>query len=68
MIQDKQEHTEMPTREGRLVVALSKTLLDKDIDAAFRIIGEYLDDTELQVSEEVIDEYRFAERIKPTTS
>lgn len=65
MTQDKEEHAEVLTRQGRLVVALSKTLFDSDIDGAFRVMGEYLDDNGLQVSEEVIQEYRFAERIKP---
>lgn len=67
MTQNKEEHAEVLTRQGRLVVALSKTLFDRDVDGAFRVMGEYLDDNRLQVSEEVIQEYRFAERIKSTT-
>jgi len=67
MAPDKNEDAELPTREGRLVVALSKSLFDRDVDSAFRIMGEYLDEHNLQVSEDVIEEYRFAQRIKLTT-
>jgi len=59
-----EEVSELPTSEGRLIVALSKALFGKDIDAAFRIMGQYLDEHNLQVTETVIEEYRFAERIK----
>lgn len=64
MAPSEDETSELPTNEGRLVVALSKALFDKDVDTAFQIMGEYLDQHDLQVSEAVIVEYRFADRVK----
>lgn len=58
-----EEDSGLPTIEGRLVVAMSKALFDKDIDSAFRIMGEYLDEHELRVSRKVIEEFEFAKRV-----
>lgn len=54
----------LPTEEGRLVIKVSRALFKKDVDAALRILGEYLDKHRLQVSADVMREYEVAGRVR----
>lgn len=55
--------SDMPTEEGRLVIMVTRALFKKDVDETLRIFGEYMDKHRLQVSAEVIQEYKAAGRI-----
>lgn len=54
------------TVEGMLVVELSRALFSSDIDETFRILGRHMDKHQFQVSNDVIEEYHLAGRIRPT--
>ena len=54
------------TKEASLLVQSSKALFARDVNEVFRIIGDYLDEHELKVSQKVIEEYRDAGRIHDT--
>lgn len=62
MVNEKEESGEL-TEEGMLVVELTRALFSQDIDEAFRILGRHMDKNNLQISTEVLDEYRLAGRI-----
>lgn len=64
MTSEENQNRDLPTEEGRLVVQLSKALFVKDIDLTFRTLGEYMDRNHLKVSAKVLQEYRFADRIR----
>ena len=53
------------TKEGALIVGLTKALVGREVDQAFDLIGDYLDKNELQVSAEIIVKYEKAGRIAP---
>ena len=55
---------DLPTEEGRLVIKVTRALFKKDVDQTLRIVGEYLDKHQLQVSAEVMREYEIAGRIR----
>lgn len=60
---NNEEQTEL-TGEARLVVQLTKSLFAQDMDETFRTIGRYMDKHKLSISEEVIEEYKIAQRIR----
>lgn len=65
MSKDKdEEQNRLPTEEGRLVIRVTRALFKNDIDETFRILGEYLDKHQLQVSAEILSEYQIAGRIR----
>lgn len=51
------------TEQGALVVALSKALFADDINSAFRMLGNHMDQHGLKVSKIVLDEYQNAGRV-----
>jgi len=52
------------TEEAALVIALSRDLFAKDIDAVFNKLGEHMDRHGLKVSETAFAEFRQTGRVK----
>lgn len=50
--------------QGRIVVHMFKAVEADDMDEALRIIGRYMDKYRLQVSSDVIEEFKTGRRIK----
>ncbi len=52
------------TEEAALVIALSRDLFAKDVDAVFRKLGEHMDRHGLKVSKSAFAEFRQMGRVK----
>ncbi|MCP4936177.1 MAG: hypothetical protein GY927_18735 [bacterium] len=51
------------TEQGQTIVALSKAMFAGDMETVFEVIGKYMDENNLQISEKVILEFKSKGRI-----
>ncbi|MGB7334444.1 MAG: hypothetical protein WBD01_01525 [Salaquimonas sp.] len=63
MVEESEQSLEL-TEEASLVIALSRDLFAKDVDAVFRKLGEHMDRHGLKISETAFAEFRQTGRIK----
>jgi len=64
MIAEERKQSVELTEEAALVIALSRDLFAKDVDAVFRKLGEHMDRHGLKVSKSAFAEFRQMGRVK----